>query len=108
MEIKDAKYNVSALAIDPILSDKSISSGVKLVLLSLIHRLGGKNYAFPSQKRIAKNIGLSERQVRNHLRLLKEKGVITWSRGVTNPRTKKVANVNSYNLSKILVQRHNE
>lgn len=96
------KYSPDGQKIAVVLEDPKISSGAKLVLFSLIHMLGGKSYCFPSQRYIGKRIGLSERQVRNLIDELKQHGVITWTRGVLNPKTHKIANVCKYDLSNLL------
>ncbi len=105
MDNKEPIYRINKFKLDPILADKMIPSGAKLVLFNLIYRAGIKNYAFPSQKRIASDIGLGERQVRYHLELLHKKGIIRWSRGgAVNPKTGSRVNSNSYNLSNILME----
>lgn len=95
-------YNVDSKKLDEILSDRDICSGAKLVLLKLIYRLRGKNYAFPSQKTLAKDVGLSERQVRNHLELWKQRRIIKLIEGINNPKTGLPLNSNCYDLSEIL------
>lgn len=91
------------LKMEPILANKKIPPGAKLILFNLIHRAGKKNYAFPSQKTIAKDIGLGERQVRIHLKKLNEKGIIKWNRGAINPKTGFQVNSNNYDLSSVLI-----
>lgn len=95
-------YKVNAFEFKAILADKTIPPGAKLVLFNLQHRLGGKMFAFPSQKTIGKDIGLSDRQVRYHLKTLKNRGIISWSRGTYNPKTGNRLNSNHYDLTKIL------
>ena len=58
------------------LPNKDLPAGAKLIYLNLFHRLGGKRTCWPSQGRIAKDTGFSERQVRNHLKRLERIGVI--------------------------------
>lgn len=101
---KKTIYVNNKFKLEQILADK-IPPGAKLVLLNLLHRTGGKNYAFPSQKTIGKDLGMGDRQVRNHLKVLREKGYITWSRGAENPKTGSRFNSNSYDLSSILVEK---
>jgi len=84
------------------LADKTIPPGAKLIIFNLIYRAGTKNYAFPSQSRIAMDIGLSDRQVRYHLKTLKEKKIIWWKKGATNPANQNKLNSNSYYLDNIL------
>lgn len=95
-------YKIDKLKFEEVLRDKSIPSGAKLVLHNLLFRAGIKNFCFPSQKKIAFDIGLSERQVRNHLALLNNKGIILWSRGAINPKNGERLNSNRYDLSKIM------
>ncbi len=90
---------------EKILSDKNISSGAKLVLLNLVSRIGGKDFAFPSQKRIARDVGLSDRQVRNLLKELKEKVNLLWCEGAVNPETNKKLRSNKYVLTDMLRER---
>lgn len=101
---KETIYVNNKFKLERILADKTIPPGAKLILLNLLHRKGGKNYAFPSQKTIARDIGLGERQIRNHLMLLREKGVISWSRGAKNPKTGSMVNSNNYDLSNLLME----
>ncbi len=84
------------------LADKTIPAGAKLIVFNLIFRAGTKNYAFPSQSRIALDVGLSDRQVRYHLKTLKEKRIIWWKKGAINPTKGNRVNSNSYYLDNIL------
>ncbi|KKQ92221.1 MAG: hypothetical protein UU16_C0035G0034 [Candidatus Woesebacteria bacterium GW2011_GWA2_40_7] len=99
------KFKLDTYTFKKVMQDKNIPPGAKLVLYNLISRLGGKNYSFPSQERIAKDIGLSARQVRNHLVALRRRGLITWKRGAFNPKTKGKLNSNQYDLSELLEQK---
>ena len=98
----DVIYTTDKFKLEKVLADKSIPPGAKLILLNLMYRTGLKNYAFPSQKKISKDVGLKERQVRNHLNKLKNKGIISWSRKIVDPKTGKKINSNTYDLSNIL------
>lgn len=98
----DFIYKVNKPVYERILADKTIPSGAKVVLSNLIYRSGLKDYAFPSQRRIAKDVGLSDRQVRNHLRLLFRREIITWSKGAVNPKTGTRFNSNKYDLTYVL------
>lgn len=95
-------FRPNKVKLDAVLADKDIPPGAKLILLNLIYRAGRKNYAFPSQKTIGKDTGMGDRQVRNHLNLLKKRGIIEWNRGALNPKTGNRLNSNNYNLSSIL------
>lgn len=96
-------YKVNKYRYAAILADKSIPPGAKVILSNLKFRCGGKYYAFPSQMTIARDIGLSDRQVRYHLQLLHQKKIITWTRqGAENPKTKNKVNSNKYDLSRLM------
>lgn len=95
-------YRIDKLKFEAILRDTSIPSGAKLVLHNLLYRAKINSFAFPSQKRIAFDVGLTERQVRNHLSLLNNKGIVPWSRGGINPKNGGKFNSNRYDLSKIM------
>jgi len=86
-----------------ILERRDIPASAKLILFNLLYRLGGKSYSFPSQERIGRDIGLTGRNVRKMLKLLKEKGVISWKRGAYNRKTGSKTNSNQYDLSQLLV-----
>lgn len=101
---KEPIYRINKFKLDLILANKTIPSGAKLVLFNLIYRAGIKNYAWPSQKRIAIDIGLGDRQVRYHLELLSKKGIVRWIRGAKNPKTGSKVNSNRYDLSNILME----
>lgn len=87
--------------IKTILANKNIPSGAKVVLLNLLFRSGNKNYSFPTQRKISEDVGLCEKQVRNHLSLLKKMGYINWTKGAFNPVTKTMVNSNSYYLGNV-------
>lgn len=95
-------WKIDKLKFEFVLRDKSIASGTKLVLHNLLYRTGTKNYCFPSQRKIAFDVGLSEKQVRNHLALLVSKGIVIRSRGAINPKNGERVNSNKYDLSKIM------
>lgn len=61
--------------------DPKLSSGAKLTYERLV-RFGGKNgICHPSQKTLAIELGISERQVRRNLQELEAGGLISWRRG---------------------------
>jgi len=95
-------YSLNKNKFKKILSNPKIPSGAKLVLYNLIERLGGKRYCWPSQKRIAQDIGLSERQIRYHLAKLKKMGIIYWKKGTFNLEKGYPIKANEYDLSRIL------
>lgn len=101
-------YQINKKVLTAILADTTILPGAKVVLWSLINRLCGKNYCYPSQSLIAHDTAIGERHVRNHLKTLTEKGVIVWTRGANRPNGKGKANSNRYDLSKILWRKKNE
>lgn len=97
-----SKFRLNQFTYKKVMQDKNLSPGAKLVLYNLVSRLGGKNYSFPSQEKIGNDVGLSARQVRNHLRALRRRGLISWQRGAFNPKTKSKLNSNRYDLSELL------
>lgn len=101
-------YHINKKVLTGIIADVTICPGAKVVLWSLINRLCGKNYCYPSQRLIALDTGLGERQIRNNLKRLHEKGVIVWTRGASRSNSKGRASSNRYNLSKILWRKKNE
>jgi len=109
MEIKNIEkliYKVDRQILNKVLSSKNFNSGSKLVLRNLIDRLGYKNYCFPSQTTIGKDLGLSERQVRNHIRFLQQRGVIRITRRLAvNQKKNKHVYSNTYDLSPILFEK---
>lgn len=62
-------------------NNRKVPSGAKLVLLTLLERLGSKEYCWPALETLAKATGLGVRQVEKHLKTLKEQGYITWDKG---------------------------
>lgn len=58
-------------------------------LLCVLKRFAGQDeYCYPSQHRLSRAMGLSERQIRSHLRLLEKHGYIsTKRRGFNRPNT---------------------
>jgi DNA-binding Lrp family transcriptional regulator len=60
-----------------VLDDESLSGDAKLVLLAL-SSWAGCTSIYPSQQKIAKIIGKSERQVRYCLTELRDKGLVEW------------------------------
>lgn len=99
-------YSLNKDKFKKILSNPKIPSGAKLVLYNLIERLCGKRYCWPSQKRIAQDVGLSERQVRYHLAKLKNMGIIYWKKGSINPEKGYPIKANEYDLSRMLTPKH--
>ncbi len=85
--------------------NSKLPAGAKLVFLNLMHRLGGKRTCWPSQERIAKDVGFSSRQVRNHLRRLEKIGAIVQSqRGFKDTRLHRQNTRSSeYDLGNMLV-----
>jgi predicted transcriptional regulator len=74
-------YKVNEAGLEHILRRKEIPSGAKLVLLRLINRLKRKRYCWPKEETIGKEVGLSERQVRTHIKTLKRVGCFWIIRG---------------------------
>jgi len=103
-----SKYVVNKYQLQQVLKSRLISSGSKLVLLHLKSFLYGKDYCFPSQQTIANNLGLSQRQVRNHITALKKVGFIKVKRSAYNPHTQKSVTSNKYDLNYILQKKENK
>lgn len=97
-------YSKNHQAIKLVLAS-NLSMGAKVMVFYLISRAGGKRYCWPSQKTISKDIGVSERQVRNLLRELLNRKVIFWKRGSLNPKTNRAAKSNEYDLSRLMIGR---
>ena len=107
MEIEDSEntkviYVVNAYELKIVLANKKVTTGAKLVLLNLSSRLGGKDYCFPSQETIGKDLGLSARQVRTHIKTLVDKRIIFVKKRALNQQKEKHMYSNEYNLTNIL------
>lgn len=99
---KKVRYVTNKYQMEMVLQSRKLSSGSKLVLLNLRKWLGGKNYCWPSQTTIGKELGLSSRMIRNHIKVLEKAGIIQVSRGAYSPKLGKSVSSNRYDLSKIL------
>lgn len=75
------------------------------MVLYLLSRTGGKSYCWPSQITIGKDLGVTDRQVRNLLKELLNRKVIFWKRGSFNPNTNIKAKTNKYDLSRLMIGR---
>jgi len=62
-------------------NNRGMPSSAKLVLLYLLGRLGGKNYAWPSVKKIAHDLGLGTRAITNMLKKLHDAGYLRHEKG---------------------------
>jgi len=103
MENKKSEYELRHLRIQEIIRDPSISPGAKVVLWRLIEYRGGKNYSFPSQETLAKEVAMSTRMVRYHIKLLRSKKIIdTKRKTIINPKTNKPIKSNIYYLDYVL------
>lgn len=71
--VKDKKKVAEVLATP----SRTLPAGAKLVLLHLLSYIHERFYSWPSQKTIANKLGMSDRHVRNHLKVLQELKVIT-------------------------------
>jgi hypothetical protein len=74
-------YSPDREKIQNLAKQNKLSSGARLTLDYLVARLGHKDNCWPSQKAIAEVMYKSERQVRNYLKELKDKNIITWEHG---------------------------
>ncbi len=79
----EIRYKLNWDMFNKVLAHKKISSGVKLLFLYLNKRRGYKLYCWPSQRRIANDLGVSSRQVRNQLKVLKDLKILVWKKGQT-------------------------
>jgi DNA-binding transcriptional regulator YhcF (GntR family) len=98
-------YIPNKVKVKMVLEDRKLSSGAKLVLYNLMSRLHKKKYCWPSQERIAKDIGLSSRQVRNHLEELKRRNLLNWQKGgktYKGTQEEYATRSNKYDLSPVL------
>ena len=70
-----------------LLKSKSLSSGDKMAFAMLLSYAWQNDFCFPGQKRLADDLGLSDRSVRTHLKSLEANGLLTIKRrgqGKTN------------------------
>lgn len=105
---KNIFYKADKKRIAEFLAERSIPPGAKVIIFNLIYRMGGKNYSYPSKERIGKDVGLGAKQVGNHLRLLKKKGYITWTRGGVNEVTGKSFSSNKYFLTNLIIKKETQ
>ncbi len=70
------KYQLNQKRYSEFLGNPKITSGAKLVVFALIRHLGGKRYCWPSQENIGAYIGISDRQVRTHLKFLENQNFV--------------------------------
>lgn len=69
-----------------VLRDKNLSFGARLSYAILLSYAWQEDSCFPGQKRMAKDLGTTDRSIRTFLNELKEKGYITWKqRGLNRP-----------------------
>ena len=70
-----------------LLKSKKLSSGDKMAFAMLLSYAWQNDYCFPGQERLAKDLGLSDRSVRTHLKSLEANGLLSIQRrgqGKTN------------------------
>ena len=70
-----------------LLKSKRLSSGDKMAFAMLLSYAWQNDFCFPGQKRLADDLGLSDRSVRTHLKSLEANGLLTIKRrgqGKTN------------------------
>ena len=99
---KEYFYIVDSEKLNKVLKDPIIASGTKVVLWALIRRLGFKEYTFVSQKTIGDDIGLKPRMIRQHIKILKIKGIIILKKGGINSITNRGYRSNTAFLTPIL------
>lgn len=111
---EEEKYFINKIVYKEFMEMKELTAGTKLTLFALIGRLGGKRYCWPSQQTIAYTIGISDRQIRTHLKKLQEEGFIRVFKpedvNIKNKLIGKSTNVYdlSYFLTKEKYQNNNE
>lgn len=66
-----------------LIRDPQVSRGAKVVLLDLLLYAGVDNNTFPSEDLLARDLGITARQIRNLLNELRLNGVISWQRNET-------------------------
>src|SRR3977135_4470629 len=59
-----------------LLKSKKLSSGDKMTFAMLLSYAWQNDYSFPGQKRLAQDLGLSDRSVRTHLKSLEVNGLL--------------------------------
>ena len=70
-----------------LLKSQKLSSGDKMAFAMLLSYAWQNDYCFPGQKRLAQDLGLSDRSVRTHLKSLEAQGLLAIRRrgqGKTN------------------------
>jgi biotin operon repressor len=70
-----------------LLKSKTLSAGDKMTFAMLLSYAWQNDYCFPGQERLAKDLGLSDRSVRTHLKSLQAQGLLAIKRrgqGKTN------------------------
>ena len=63
-----------------VLDDASLTVGARFTYALLLRHAYGKDYCFPSQKRLAALMGISEKWLRTHLRELEGAGLMKTER----------------------------
>jgi hypothetical protein len=61
-----------------VLTDTRLSFGARLTYAILLSYAWNKGSCFPGQKRVAEDLGVSDRTVRTYLHELEELGLISW------------------------------
>lgn len=82
-----------------LIRDKRISDGAFRTLLDLISYRYGNNSPFPSQKRIAKDLGISIRTVITHLKELNKLELVYWEKtGFAKPNVYSINDENYFTI----------
>ena len=98
MTLQDREdYKIKWSKYSSILKNKDISANAKVVLYSLLKRLMGKYYCFPSQGQIAKDTGLTIDKVKASMKQLKTLISVEVKR--KNPVNGRPMHCNVYDLS---------
>jgi DNA-binding MarR family transcriptional regulator len=83
-EINPSRKACGFSVADVVDSQLDIPTNQKLVFRYLARRAGENGYCYPGQKRMAKDLGISERQIRNIIAKLKKRGLIGVRKSATH------------------------
>ncbi len=79
-------YKISFEGLREVLRDNNISPTARLLLMNLLLYAGLDGRCFPSRSTLAKDIGVSTRQIGNLLKELKDNRLIGWKKAGKHPQ----------------------
>lgn len=82
--------------------NSEIPSGAKLVFMCLLSQADKKGVCSTAQRHISRSIGISERQVRSHLKKLEDLGVIQKLKKSSSKSPSNYPQSNNYDLSRVI------